>query len=728
MAVRKIHRWFGIGAAGFGLVLAITGITLAVVPLKEAATTGALTAPSEIAVATLASAVVEQVPSASRIEKSANHSITVHYFDAEGAGRMLFDPATMSVEPLQPSAPIWITLKKLHRSFFLGDLGRALAGMTATAMVLLSFSGVLIMKRRMGGWRAVIAPPKTTGAQHLHMDAVRLALPGLLICGLTGVFLSLVTFSVLPDGQVTGPDFPDLETALPIALLDMPALQSVQLSELRELSLPDPEFPGDPIILSTHQGLGFIDPASGQMASFEPLSTGAKVYEFIYMLHTGQGAWMIGVLLGVSMLAVPFAIASGVWMALRRPNFHLDSATDTPSQIADTIILVGSEGNTTWGFATTLAKALSTRGDQVHLCAMDALEPEYSSAKRLIFLTATYGSGEAPATAADFFRKLDSFDMPGLPYVVLGFGDRQFDQFCQFAHDVDISLRGKGMSPLLPIGEIDRQDCLEFQQWGRALGRALQVNVVLDHQPKQPKTSMLRVIQTQLLGEDVQAPVAILRFKTPRFIGRLQYEAGDLLGVLAPGENRPRFYSLASSNADGMLEICVRRQPGGACSNFLTNLKNGDTVSAFIKTNPTFRPSNTTVPLVLVGAGAGIGPLMGFLRGKSETRPAHLFWGGRHPSSDFLYQSELNAQINCGNLTTCETAFSRIAEAEYVQDRLLEKADELRQLINNGAEILICGGNNMGRDVAACFQSILAPLGLSVEALKSQKRYLEDVY
>lgn len=161
MLLRKTHRWIGIVIAVFGLVASITAITLAIDPLREAATTGALVAPTDVTVAKLVSAAVKHVPSATRIVKSANDSVTVHTFDEAGAGRVLFDTQGMSVTQFPPSSPIWTTLKELHRSFFLGDLGRVLAGLTAAAMVLLSVSGVLIMKRRMGGWRAVIAPPQT---------------------------------------------------------------------------------------------------------------------------------------------------------------------------------------------------------------------------------------------------------------------------------------------------------------------------------------------------------------------------------------------------------------------------------------------------------------------------------------------------------------------------------------------------------------------------------------
>ncbi|UUZ57419.1 hypothetical protein LP419_40355 [Massilia sp. H-1] len=43
----------------------------------------------------------------------------------------------------------------------------------------------------------------------------------------------------------------------------------------------------------------------------------------------------------------------------------------------------------------------------------------------------------------------------------------------------------------------------------------------------------------------------------------------------------------------------------------------------------------------MIGAGTGIGPLAGFIRNNTGRHPMYLYWGGRDPESDFLYQPEL---------------------------------------------------------------------------------------
>jgi sulfite reductase (NADPH) flavoprotein alpha-component len=234
----------------------------------------------------------------------------------------------------------------------------------------------------------------------------------------------------------------------------------------------------------------------------------------------------------------------------------------------------------------------------------------------------------------------------------------------------------------------------------------------------------------------VQAPTAILRFALPhatvwqRLTGRRlpRFEPGDLLGIAPEGSAIPRFYSLASATGDGFAEICVRKHPGGLCSGQLMNLQPGQTVNAFVRPNPDFRPASGTAPVILIGAGTGIGPLAGFARSNRTARPMHLYFGARDPSSDLLYAEELTSWRAEGRLATITTAFSRMGARDYVQDALRRDGAQLARLIAEGAQVMVCGGRNMAAGVAAALADILEPTGLTPATLKLQGRYAEDVY
>ena len=190
----------------------------------------------------------------------------------------------------------------------------------------------------------------------------------------------------------------------------------------------------------------------------------------------------------------------------------------------------------------------------------------------------------------------------------------------------------------------------------------------------------------------------------------------------------PRLYSLASARRDGFVEIVVKKHPNGLCSRQLTVLEPGDAVTAFLRRNPGFQPGRGRASLILIGAGTGIGPLAGFVRGNARRRPVHLFFGMRHPDSDFFYDEEIPAWQEEGRLSRLVTAVSRGARPYYVQDALRADAAEVVRLIRDGARVMVCGGRDMAAGVADTLAEILAPVGLTPATLKAEGRYVEDVY
>ncbi|WP_407049342.1 flavodoxin domain-containing protein [Methyloraptor flagellatus] len=511
------------------------------------------------------------------------------------------------------------------------------------------------------------------------------------------------------------------------------ALAAIDSTDLRSLSFPAKGDPTDTFAVVTTAGELRVDPATGATLAFAPATTLDRIGAIVRLLHTGRGAWALGLVLGLSSAAVPIFAATGAVLWWRRRAASPRIEANRPARLADTVILVGSEGGSTWGFAATLHAALTRAGHAVHTGAMNAVSAAHvATAERLIVLTATYGEGDAPASARQFLDRLDRLDRR-VPVAVLGFGDRSFPQFCRYAQQVVGAFEARGFPLLMPLKRVDRQSAQEFAQWGRDLGAVLGHDLPLAHVAAKVPTQPLELVGREDYGAAVGAPIAILRFRAPADTrgrqGRLpSFEAGDLVGIVPPGDAMPRFYSLASSARDGVLEICVRKRDGGLCSTLLHGLEPGGRVDAFIRPNPSFRPAQGRAPLILIGAGAGIGPLAGFVRANAMRRPVHLYWGGRSPASDFLYEHELAQYLAEKRLTSLTTAFSREADGAYVQDRLAADAARLRDLIRHGAQVLVCGGRDMGEAVREALDAVVHPLGLDLATLKSTGRYVEDIY
>lgn len=738
--LRQFHSLSGLLSALLLILLGLTGALLSLDPARERFGTSL---PDGVSVAELADRVARHYPAVEQIERTASGSVIVYYSSAGGASAVRVDPHTGQAIAVHAPAPLSRWIKRLHRALLLDTPGRIATGSAALLLVLLCFSGLLLLIRRVGRWQGLLRPLHGSRAQRWHAAAGRLAGAGLLLSALTGSYMSAATLGLISDGMQAEPDFPATTSGgPPLPAARLYALRATDLADLRELVFPVAGDRYAVYTLRTEQGDAYVDQSTGARLAYQPHSQVREAFELVYRLHTGEGLWWLGLLLGLCGAGAAWLAATGAAAWWQRQRARPRLAGNSAAQAADTVILVGSENNSTWGFARVLHDALRQAGQRVHTAPMNQLAARYGAARQLLVLTATYGDGGAPASADRFLALLARAPASTTArFAVLGFGDRQFPHFCQFAREVDAAMAAHGWQRMLALECIDRQSSQQFARWGAAVGERLGIALTLAHAPVHPRTHQLCLLERIDYGRDEEQPTVVLRFGagpagTPsgwraRLFGRHRlphFEAGDLVGVIAPGSPMPRFYSLASDARSGVLEICVRKQPAGVCSTYLHGLQPGHCIEAFIQPNPQFRPAAGKAAVILIGAGTGIGPLAGFIRNNTGRHPMYLYWGGRDPASDFLYQPELRDYLADRRLTQLHTAFSRTADGTRVQNRLQDDADQLRTLIAGGGQVLVCGSSAMAGSVRLALDAILAPLNLSVQILKSAGRYREDVF
>ena len=734
--LRKIHSLPGLIASVLVAFMALTGALLSLQPALEHLGPTAATG----TVAELAAAVAASHQGTQRIVETASGQTIVYSVANGSSAANLVDPATgQNLGVYEPSG-FFTFLTELHRSLFIGQLGHGVAGCCALALVILALSGMLMLASRLGGWSKLFAVARGTLRQRLHVDLGRIVVLGLLLSALTGLYMSLVSFGLVSDGTAGfGLAFaPSGSGGAPAAISELAALRTVPLSDLRELVFPSATDPTDVFSLITASGSGYVDQSTGAMLQFTPNNLGQTIYQAFYTLHTGKGLWWLGLGLGLTALAVPVMAISGALVWWRRTRGRAPIAGNAAAGQADTIILVGSESNATWGFAAELHSQLTAAGAKVHTAEMNNIGKGYARAARMFILTSTYGNGTAPASARRFLARVGKWKTPpAYDYAVLGFGDHSFQHFSAYAEDVDGALSELGWHRFQPLASIDRQSSQAFAQWGLRTGHRLGVPLQLKHTPPQPRTLALQLIDRTDYGIEIQAPTAILRFALPPARRSLfgwakpqlpKFEPGDLVGIVPPGFSIPRYYSLASDWRDGFIEICVRKQQGGICSEFLFGLEPGGSIEAFVRSNADFRPAAGKRPVVMIGNGTGIAPFIGFIWNNRRKRPMHLYWGGRSPDADFLYRNSLATCLSDHRLASQTTAFSRAGDHLYVQDKLAQDPETIRALVASGAQFLICGSRDMAVGVAEAIDQIIAPLGDSIDHLRAKGRYLEDVY
>ncbi|MBL4812821.1 MAG: PepSY domain-containing protein [Rhodobacteraceae bacterium] len=718
---RRVHSYIGLGALLVLIAVALSGAVLATRPLLEAASAPAVNAGESVAALVERTLLANPDIEIDRIKRLPSGRYEMRYGNGGRLVSGALNPLTGEIAPSASKSPLYKFMTDLHRSLFLGKLGRAIVGFAALAMGVLSVSGLLLVIRKTGGIKALFAPIRGKFSERWHTVLGRLAFVPLIILAVTGCYLVLITFDVLPSGSETPPRMP--ESAEELAYVpphELAALNDIVLADMREITFPIPGDWFDVFALKTNAGHIFIDQFTGALISTEPYTLAQKTMEWMYLLHTGEGAglWALVLLLGA--LMVPFFSITGLVVWWRRIRGGMGKvAGNSPAQTADTVILVGSEGNTTWGFAKELHSALRDSGSKVHIAGLGGLRPAYPAAREIIALASTYGDGGPPQNAARFEKRMAGFTpASGQGFSVLAFGDTAFSHYCAFGQKVDAAFAGKNMARNIPYFEIDKQSSQSFAAWGQQRGLAL------DYTPPRPKTHKLVLEARADFGADIGAPISVLRFRPVR---KMRHVAGDLIAILPPNSTIPRYYSLASASAEGFVEICVSNRAGGLCSGYLCGLQQGDEIDGFIAYNPDFKmPRRDAV--IMIGAGTGIAPFAGMIRQNQRGNPIDLFWGNRHPNSDFLYENEIKSWLDDGRLTAFHPAFSRIDPKSYVQDVLRRSEQHLRDRLRHGATVMVCGSQQMASAVRAEIDLLAGDVGTSLAALKRARRYREDVY
>ena len=157
--------------------------------------------------------------------------------------------------------------------------------------------------------------------------------------------------------------------------------------------------------------------------------------------------------------------------------------------------------------------------------------------------------------------------------------------------------------------------------------------------------------QGRILAKDwLNESVLRLRIKAD-----LDYRAGQYV-TLWHGEELARSYSLASvPGEDDFLEFHIKHVPGGAFSPALCNeLRAGDTIGLQGPLGQCFYTAKPDQPLLLVGIGVGLAPLIGILKDalyKGHSGPIALIVGAAKASNFYLQQALGDLAKNYEQLT-----------------------------------------------------------------------------
>jgi cytochrome P450 / NADPH-cytochrome P450 reductase len=322
---------------------------------------------------------------------------------------------------------------------------------------------------------------------------------------------------------------------------------------------------------------------------------------------------------------------------------------------------------------------------------------------------------------------------------------------------VRIHRNGNG-TPVLPLDQpVALVDLLSHYVELQEVASRTQMTVLADY-TKNPQESA-RLLQ---LADDAHYPQEILAKRVTVLDLLEMFPSCDLpfnvyLELLHP--LRVRYYSISSSPlGDGhtpSITVSVINDPArsgqgiyqGVCSTYLAHHGPDSVIDGFIHSpHMPFRPPEEPLkPIIMIGPGTGVAPFRGFLQERAARQArgeqlgkALLFFGCRHPDQDFLYKDELEAFAAQG-VVTLYPAFSRVEgqPKTYVQDVIKAHADEVWQLIQDGATIYVCGdGGKMEPEVRKAFTDLYQERTRASAQdadswqvdLRDKQRYLADVW
>ncbi len=199
-----------------------------------------------------------------------------------------------------------------------------------------------------------------------------------------------------------------------------------------------------------------------------------------------------------------------------------------------------------------------------------------------------------------------------------------------------------------------------------------------------------------------------------------------------------RSYSIASLPTDGVVRLLVRQvqTPAGElgiASGWLTaHAPLGEKLTAQLRQNPSFLPMvDPTVPCLFIANGTG----MAGIRAQLEARIAvgakrnWVILGERSPQ-DAYWLAQWHLWESEGFIERLDWVFSQLPTSgaiRYVQHRLGEAHDSLKEYLEENAVVYVCGSaTGMAPAVESVLSNLLGTEGW--QAFRRSGRYRRDVY
>ncbi|MBC3764769.1 NADPH cytochrome P450 oxidoreductase family protein [Neptunicella marina] len=454
------------------------------------------------------------------------------------------------------------------------------------------------------------------------------------------------------------------------------------------------------------------------------------------MISDSQRVWLV-----LLALAVYVFICVLSWLNHVRRNKRTQQQIISDEGVV--LVAYASQTGTAEALARQSAAQLDGNTPYQLLPLNQVNEDVLANTRQALFVVSTYGEGEPPDNGAAFARHFlkGTFeqDLSHLQFSVMALGDKLYQQFCGFGHQLYQGLTELGAVALTPPLESCASDGHNPQQlisqWQILSGFHSDAPLEEPLLNTEREFVPAKLINRRWLNPGSPgAPAFFISLQTQQ---AFDWQAGDIAELKFPG-GEIRHYSIASVAKANIIELIVRQhrfaEGGlGIGSGWLTQHADlQDQIELRIKPNPAFYAVDATVPAIFIGSGTGLAGLRAHILeraqavGEQPLATSWLIFGERDPQKDAWLQSEMQTWQQQG--LQLSLAFSRDEQnPDYVQDVMLQQQQQFLSWLEQGAVIYVCGSRKgMAHGVDAVLQQMLSQT--QFEKLINQQRYRRDIY
>ena len=694
-ALLQAHRWLALVLAPLFVLILLTGAVLAFKPVVAD-----LSSPAAPALAVPAASIVELIDRADPQGRTQQVTVapdgrSVTLQGPPDRTSRTYDLATGALVKAQPAGfDVFGFAKNLHKDLLVG--AGIVVEFAAYAMVLIVVSGPLLawprLRNTLSGW---------------HVGVGWILFPLVLMLPLTGAMMKL---------HIGGPTLPAIDASAPRVPLAR-AIEQAAATGLDEIAMAR-RFRGSAVFVSP---LDREQPV--RIVTTDGVTPLTDAPGLVKELHEGlwAGGWS-GAFNLVGAIALAGLVGTGTlsWLRRQRLRGQRDGSAD-----ADILIAFASQTGNAARLANATRAALESGGGRVASMSLAGVEPrELAGFRRVLLIVSTTGDGAVPDHGKAFVGKLAGSRLDGVSFAMLELGDSSYAHFCAGGEEVRRALLAAGAIESMPVARADGEPGPAWRDWLRNAASELGIDVRHTRTPELDLPVALTLRERTQLNDPSDPDTGEawgLMFESDR---DLDFRPGDLLLVPAPDGGPERPYSIGSTPAGNprliRLTVALKRtvddggrEHFGTVSHLLDReLQVGDSLDAKLRRHPDFNPPDCPRPVIMVSAGCGIAPFIGFLEEHERRRlksPTWMIFGNRRRGGDFLYRADLERWQRNGNLGRLDTAFSRDGDG-YVQDKLLAAQEEVFDwLARRDAVLYVCGrASTVGKGVRDVLAQIVA--------------------